>query len=61
MPWAPGRVQTLRCIDLSHPPEQRAATVYRAQHEPQVHGPGDTLDLSDAVPDLVVSVAELFG
>lgn len=42
-------------------PERRTATVHRAQHEPQVHGLGDTLDLSDAVPDLVVSVAELFG
>ena len=42
-------------------PARRTATVYRARHEPQVHGLGDTLDLSDAVPDFVVTVAELFG
>jgi Uma2 family endonuclease len=42
-------------------PARRTATVHRAQHEPQTYCLGDTLDLSDAVPDFVVAVAELFG
>ena len=42
-------------------PDERAATVYRAGGDAHVHGAGDTLDLSDAVPGFTVTVAELFA
>jgi len=42
-------------------PAERTATVYRGQGDAHVHGADDTLDLSDAVPDFNVPVAELFA
>jgi Uma2 family endonuclease len=42
-------------------PAKRTATAYRGQGDAHVHGPEDTLDLSDAVPDFNVAVAELFS
>jgi Uma2 family endonuclease len=42
-------------------PAKRTATVHRRGHEARVHGLGDTLDLSDAVPGFRPTVAELFG
>jgi Uma2 family endonuclease len=42
-------------------PPKRTATVYRGQGDAHVHGPEDTLDLSDAVPGFSVAVAELFA
>jgi Uma2 family endonuclease len=42
-------------------PDQRTATVHRSGCEARVHGPQDTLDLSDAVPGFRPTVAELFG
>jgi Uma2 family endonuclease len=40
---------------------ERTATVHRDRHEARVHGPQDTLDLSDAVPGFRPMVAELLG
>jgi Uma2 family endonuclease len=42
-------------------PADRSATVHRSGREARVHGPEDTLDLSDAVPGFRPKVAELFG
>jgi Uma2 family endonuclease len=42
-------------------PSDRTATVHRGVREAEVYGPGDALDLSDAVPDFRPTVAELFG
>jgi Uma2 family endonuclease len=42
-------------------PAKCAATVYRERGDAHVHGPEDTLDLSDAVPGFSVAVAELFA
>lgn len=42
-------------------PPKRTATVYRRQGDAHVHGDGDTLDLSDAVPSFRVAVADLFA
>jgi len=42
-------------------PPKRTATVYREQGDAHVHGPEDTLDLSNAVPGFSVTVAELFA
>jgi Uma2 family endonuclease len=41
-------------------PEERTATIYRANGDAHVHGVGETLDLDDAVPGFSVPVAELF-
>ena len=42
-------------------PDECTATVYRGQGDAHIHGPQDTLDLSDAVPGFSVAVAELFA
>jgi Uma2 family endonuclease len=42
-------------------PANRTATVHRSGREVEVYGSGDTLDLSDAVPDFRPTVAELFA
>ena len=42
-------------------PERHTATVYRAPGEARIHTAGETLDLSDAVPDWHVKVSELFA
>ncbi len=42
-------------------PDECTATVYRGQGDAHVHGAQDTLNLSDAVPDFSVAVAELFA
>jgi Uma2 family endonuclease len=42
-------------------PPKRTATVYRGQGDAHVYGAKDTLDLSDAIPDFSVGVAELFA
>lgn len=42
-------------------PAKCTAAVYRGQGDAHVHSAEDTLDLSDAVPDFRVAVAELFA
>jgi len=42
-------------------PERQTATVYRGKGEARVHRGEETIDLTDAVPDWRVRVAELFA
>ncbi|HEY3830441.1 MAG TPA: Uma2 family endonuclease [Solirubrobacteraceae bacterium] len=41
-------------------PARRSATVYRPSGDVRIHGEGDELDLSDAVPGWRVAVADFF-
>ena len=41
-------------------PARRSATVYRPGGDVRIHGEGDELDLSDAVPGWRVAVADFF-
>jgi Uma2 family endonuclease len=55
--WLAGGTVAVLVLD----PAKRTATVHHSGCEARVYGLQDTLDLSDAVPDLRPTVAELFG
>jgi Uma2 family endonuclease len=54
--WLGAGAATVLVLD----PARRSATVYSPGGDVRIHGEGDELDLSDAVPDWRVAVADFF-